>query len=860
VATVTDAGREVSFPRANFATIRDTYQPIGLAVRKAIPVIAAILGLSTLFVAAPASAVSDNTWSNAVRIATAGPAGFSGFSGELDNGTQWVVASARSDGNVMGALASWKSPSGSFDTPGWIVNAPGAADGDRSIGYAFTVLSDGTDIVALWRANNQNGMGTIRLGAIRYDGATDSWSLPIYQDVTTTNALVAEPSFVMLNDGNVLAAYGDANADMQSALFTTSSATWGANVAVGAQMDPGSYYEPSLAVAPDNSVWMSYNAVNTPMAVKWTAGSWGTPESVRGPAPNSDFDASNDDESTLALVPSSSGLQPAVAYGLSGANRTDIAIRNPNGTWTQRTALPGITANSGLALGIDASGNAALAMRDYNQMVPVWATATNRATSWSELTEFSVPGLNTSGLLFTATPAGDVAVTTPANEGTSPNEYGSLYAIVHRAGATGFTDPTLISTETTVRDNQGAYYANVSFSSTSALMPIVWTSWADDAVGSYALFWTDAGSLFPLPGFAPEAPSITTLLASKGAVTVVAKRATSGSVPSSFVVTAEPGGSTCTITSTTSGTCRISGLINGRVYTFTAIARNNIGDSTGSIAAGPAVPGNPISPSAQPIPRFLPLGDSYASVYGIDIPVTTTPKSTDTGIVLTGDGFAMTLGGLDANGKPAKLTPSGALTLDNGRQVQTSGSGFMPNSNVNLYVDSPVVAPRSTRAKAVYVGTVRTNANGSFRGKATLPASLSNGLHNLQAAGVTTANVPRALTLSVRVIGAPSAVRNLTATVSPATAEAILTWASPASTNGSAITGYLAKYKLVPGNDWTRIKVSSKSILVGGLVIGCVYRAKVAAVNSVGVGSWTNVNFTATGVLGRTPRGDLCPA
>ena len=831
-------------------------------MRKAIPFIAAVVGVSALFAAAPASATTENTWSNAVRIATAGPAGFTGFSGELDNGTQWVVSTARSDGNVMGALSAWKAPGGSFDTPGWIVNAPGAADGDRSIGYAFTVLSDGTDIVALWRANNQNGSGTIRLGAVRYDGATDSWSLPIYQDVTTTNALLAEPSFVMLNDGNVMAVYGDANADMQSALFTTSSETWGPNVAVGGQMDPNSYYPPALAAMPDNSLWMSYNAVNTPMAVKWIAGSWGTAESVRGPAPNGDFDASNDDQSALALVPSANGLQPAVAFGVSGVNRTDISIRNPNGTWAQHTALYGITANSGLALGIDASGNAALAMRDYNQMVPVWATATNRATSWSEITEFSVPGLNTSGLLFTVTPAGDVAVSMPTNEGTSPQEYGALYAIVHRAGATGFTDPTLISTETTVRDNQGAHYANVSFSSTSALMPMVWTSYADDdrGGGGYALFWTDAGSLFPVPGFAPEAPSITTLLATKGAVTVGAKRAPSGSAPTSFVITAEPGEATCTVTSASSGTCRISGLTNGRVYTFTAIARNNIGDSTGSIAAGPAIPGDPISPSAQPIPRILSLGGSHASVYGIDIPINVAPNSTDTGVVLTGDGFAMTLGGLDANGAPAPLTPSGALTLDNGRQVQTSGSGFMPNSDVNLYVDPPVVAPRSTRAKAVYVGTVRTNAKGSFRGKATLPSSLSNGLHNLQAAGVTTANVPRALTLGVRVIGTPGKVRNLTASVSPATAVATLTWASPASANGSAITGYVAKYKLVPGNDWSRARVTGKSAVVSGLVIGCVYRAKVAAVNSAGVGSWTNVNFTATGVLGRAPRGDLCPA
>ncbi|MFM1965506.1 MAG: hypothetical protein RL134_1231, partial [Actinomycetota bacterium] len=82
------------------------------------------------------------------------------------------------------------------------------------------------------------------------------------------------------------------------------------------------------------------------------------------------------------------------------------------------------------------------------------------------------------------------------------------------------------------------------------------------------------------------------------------------------------------------------------------------------------------------------------------------------------------------------------------------GTGFLPNSDVDLYVDPPVLlqgaTARSTRAaEGIYVGTVRTNAQGTFTGTATLPADIEPGQHVLQAVGYSPSRQTRALSLGV---------------------------------------------------------------------------------------------------------------
>ena len=82
----------------------------------------------------------------------------------------------------------------------------------------------------------------------------------------------------------------------------------------------------------------------------------------------------------------------------------------------------------------------------------------------------------------------------------------------------------------------------------------------------------------------PNAPSTPTVEAGVESATITV--ATSGSPsPTSYFVTASPGGATCTVTGA-SGSCTITGLTAGTAYTFTAVGkRNGMADSKQSPAS-----------------------------------------------------------------------------------------------------------------------------------------------------------------------------------------------------------------------------------------------------------------------------------
>jgi hypothetical protein len=88
----------------------------------------------------------------------------------------------------------------------------------------------------------------------------------------------------------------------------------------------------------------------------------------------------------------------------------------------------------------------------------------------------------------------------------------------------------------------------------------------------------------------------------------------------------------------------------------------------------------------------------------------------------------------------------GALTA--GEQITLSGTGYLPNSTVDLYV-------YSTPTK---VGTAVADEAGNFTATVTLPASLANGTHHLVAAGVDPSGNPRYLVVEVTVSGGTAVV------------------------------------------------------------------------------------------------------
>ena len=93
---------------------------------------------------------------------------------------------------------------------------------------------------------------------------------------------------------------------------------------------------------------------------------------------------------------------------------------------------------------------------------------------------------------------------------------------------------------------------------------------------------------------APNTPAAPTVVAGDSSATItVVPGSGNGGPATSYVMTAAPGGATCTVYSPAT-TCSISGLDNGTAYTFTAVAHNNSG------SAGPSAPSNAVIPATKP--------------------------------------------------------------------------------------------------------------------------------------------------------------------------------------------------------------------------------------------------------------------
>ena len=82
----------------------------------------------------------------------------------------------------------------------------------------------------------------------------------------------------------------------------------------------------------------------------------------------------------------------------------------------------------------------------------------------------------------------------------------------------------------------------------------------------------------------PNTPGTPTVVAGEESATITVTAPTTGLTPTSYEVTASPGGANCTV-SGASGSCTINGLTAGTAYTFTTIAKISTGDSSASTAS-----------------------------------------------------------------------------------------------------------------------------------------------------------------------------------------------------------------------------------------------------------------------------------
>jgi uncharacterized repeat protein (TIGR02543 family) len=111
---------------------------------------------------------------------------------------------------------------------------------------------------------------------------------------------------------------------------------------------------------------------------------------------------------------------------------------------------------------------------------------------------------------------------------------------------------------------------------------------------------TSTATIAVTPATVPGAPTGLTASSSapgKATITFTAPTDNGGSAVTDYVVTSSPGGFTC-VTANPSTGCEITGLTNGTAYTFTAVARNSVGNSVNSTPSAAVTPvGKPSTPT-----------------------------------------------------------------------------------------------------------------------------------------------------------------------------------------------------------------------------------------------------------------------
>jgi uncharacterized repeat protein (TIGR02543 family) len=156
----------------------------------------------------------------------------------------------------------------------------------------------------------------------------------------------------------------------------------------------------------------------------------------------------------------------------------------------------------------------------------------------------------------------------------------------------------------------------------------------------------------------PDTPTISTLSAGNESATVSVAAANTGGAPTSYIVTAAPGGLTCSVTPPATS-CVINGLTNGQAYTFTAVAINGTGTSASSTASAS------VTPTPYTVTYNAGAGasaDSSTAYYSVGDPLTL-PGATKPGFTFAG-WFTAASGG----------------TL-----IGPAGAAYSPNSNITLY-------------------------------------------------------------------------------------------------------------------------------------------------------------------------------
>ena len=216
----------------------------------------------------------------------------------------------------------------------------------------------------------------------------------------------------------------------------------------------------------------------------------------------------------------------------------------------------------------------------------------------------------------------------------------------------------------------------------------------------------------------PLTPTISSVTGSDSGATITVAPNSNGGAPSSYVVTASPGGATCTVY-TPNTSCSISPLTNGTAYTFSVTATNSTGTSAAATSASVTPAGAPDAPTGVNAVR----GNTQATV-------TFNPV---TGSATGGPAISTyTITAYDANnnavGTPCQASSSATSCVVTGLTNGTPYT-FKATANNGLFSSSASAASNAAIPATVPNTPTSVSASVSTAGAATVSftAPLNNG-------------------------------------------------------------------------------------------------------------------------------------
>jgi hypothetical protein len=318
--------------------------------------------------------------------------------------------------------------------------------------------------------------------------------------------------------------------------------------------------------------------------------------------------------------------------------------------------------------------------------------------------------------------------------------------------------------------------------------------------------WGTVANTTVTPAAAPGAPAAPSGVAGNGEATVTwaSPDDTGGANLTGYVVqmATSPTGTFAAATGACASpglatSCVASSLTNGTMYYFRVAGVNDVGTGTASSVSGavtpvapyvpppppppggggggggaPAPPPPPApspsptpsesaspspSPTPEPSPSPVPApslspGESVGLVGGEPDPNLRT-QATGGQLVVSGTGYALSLGATDAGGIGQQVASDGVLRVPTGGALQLGGSGFAPSGSVDVFLDPPTTGPlayalaRLLPRSSFSLGRFEVDAEGVIAGSVVLPAEMASGQHVLQLVGRTSDD--RALVLSL---------------------------------------------------------------------------------------------------------------